>query len=206
MRIFLAVLIACLVCCVAVPPTTGGVLSHSQCSLRWQAQSFPLEVVVDRRFSSEQQDALQEAILDWNEAVGSDVFTLQREIDWWDSEIQNPHTNTIYVLLADIPDDPPSVIQGLSIVHDDSCYIDRALVFFDVAVPDGDAMLVFMHELGHTLGLAHDPDWQPSIMYPYANTSGGRILMDDINFVRWETTHDYQGNSSLPASNAVTFD
>jgi len=204
MRTLLALLFLCLVGCMGIPPTTGGVLHYHGCPAYWQPSDFPLPLVVDRRLSPERQDALQQAVLEWNEATGAQVFTVVREIDWYDSELLHPRDGTVYVLQSDLVDnDFPNVTQGLAVLHNPNCYIENVLVFIDVAVPNEDARLVWKHELGHSLGLAHD-HWQPSIMWRFATASGDRIMENDLNYIRWEMTRDYQADS--PVSERPTFD
>jgi hypothetical protein len=193
MRVLLAMLFICLVGCAALPPTSGGVFRHGECSVRWQPQDFPLEVVVDDRLSGERQQALQEAILFWNEEVGETVFTIERTVHWLDVPfLARPH-GTVFVLEGDIPDmSPPEITQGwatLSYVDDFPCQINDALIVIDLAVSPGDASIVIRHELGHALGLSHD-GWQRSIMYRHASDSGGRVMPDDRHFIQWEMTND----------------
>lgn len=198
MRILLALLLTCLVGCAAMPPVSGGVFHHDTCVAAWQSNDFPLEVVVDRRLPPEAQVGLQAAISIWNDAAGSPVFTITREIDWWDRELLDPHEGTIYVMYMDLP----SPLLGLCSLEWPDCRNHYAIVTFDVAAPFWGATLIFEHELGHALGLTHD-DWQPSIMWPYALESGGRILHEDLRYVQWEMTHGYSGNPSLPASDSL---
>lgn len=207
MRILLALLFTCLVGCMAVPPTTGGVFHNDVCAARWQSSDFPLHIAVDRRLSPERQDALQEAVLEWNEAAGATVFTIDRFIDWYDREYMHRAQGWIYILVGDLPDiiehGVVNHLQGFCDLdwHTPDCTDRNALITLDVAVPNADAMLVFKHELGHALGLEHD-NWQPSIMWPYARESGNRILPDDLNFVHWEMTHGNQANPTVPSSDA----
>lgn len=209
MRILLAVLFACLVGCAAVPPMTGGVYHNSdQCAAVWQSEDFPLEVVVDRRLSPERQRALQEAIQTWNDVAGTTVFTITREIDWYEREMMYRHDGTIYVMQGDLTQvqmDGLGYILGLCNLDWHDCHNHNALVTIDLAAPDWGASLIFEHELGHALGLTHD-NWQPSIMWPYVLESGARVLPDDRNFVQWELTNDHQGNPSLSTSDAGTDD
>lgn len=194
---FLLALFLCLVGCAAsTPPLYSGVYHHGDCVAVWQANEFPLEVVVDRRFSPERQLALQEAVTEWNTAVGTPVFTITREIDWYDTEIFARREHTIYVVLNDLP----NTWLGVCSLEWSDCRSHNALIGFDVASPDWGATLIFEHELGHALGLMHDDHWTPSIMYPYVLESGGRILDDDLNYVRWETTHGYQADPTVSES------
>lgn len=200
MRVLLALLLVCLMGCAALPPTMGGVLQQGSCTVYWQPEDFPLHVVVDRRLSPARQEALQSATLRWNEEVGETVFTIDREIDWYDRELLHPRRSTIYVILLDLPDHiPGETTQGwCSLEATQECQILHGLVFLDLAAPDETATLIFTHELGHAVGLSHD-SWQPSIMYRHANSSGGQVMQDDINFIQWEMGNGRQRDSSLSA-------
>ena len=194
MRCVLLLLCMLLSGCGAVP-TTGGVLHHNSCPLTWEPQDFPLSVVVDTRLSGNQQAALIESVQAWNIAVGANVFTITREVEWFSTELLSPQTQTVYVLLSDLSN-AGYLVQGLASLEAQDCHIQYVRVFIDLDVPDSDASLVLIHELGHSLGLSHDR-WQPSIMWQYANSSGGRIMPDDVNFIQWELTHGNQRNPSL---------
>lgn len=184
-----------LVGCANLPPTIGGVLHHQDCAIHWQPNDFPLEIVVDRRFSPAQQETLHNSVDTWNTEVGGIVFTISREIDWFSRELLSPLPSTVYVLLYDLPEDN---VQGLTTLDDERCHINRALVFLDVSVPTGDTRLVLTHELGHALSLAHDVE-QQSVMWPYAATSGGQIMPEDVRFIIWEMTYD-QASTSVSES------
>lgn len=204
MRTLLAMLFLCLVGCMGMPPTAGGVLHSHGCPAYWQPSDFPLSLVVDRQLSPERQNALQQAVLEWNRAVGAQVFTIDREIDWYDNELLHPIDSTVYAMQSDLPDSSlPEQTLGLCILQSPYCHIEHARIFIDVATNDDDARLVWKHELGHALGLSHDP-WQPSIMWRYATTSGDRIMENDLNYIRWEMTRDYQ--TDTPVSERSTFD
>lgn len=194
MRILL-VLFMCLVGCAAsTPPLYSGVFNQGpECVAVWQSNEFPLEIVVDRRFSPEQQQALQEAVVTWNSAVGASVFEITREVNWYDTEVWARHDGTIYVILNDLP----APWLGICALDWHDCASHNALIGFDVASPAWGATLIFEHELGHALGLAHDFSWRPSIMFPYVLDSGARIMADDINVVRWEMTHGYQEHPAV---------
>lgn len=203
MRYILLALLFMLVGCAAnMPPSAGGVYYTDETSqvVRWYPQDFPLTLVVDEDFGETNLEALQQAVFAWNNRLDSEVFALSaHRVSWTSSEIYAPDPSTVIVLRGDIPDDHPTMIkqgQANLIWHELTGRMTHAYVFLDVAVPDRDAMVVLKHELGHVLGLRHDT-WRGSIMFRDAVASGGRIMPDDLTFVRWEMTND-QTSSTLP--------
>jgi len=154
--------------------------------LHWYPEDFPLEVVADKRLPVSQQLALQEAVTDWNEAVGFTAFTLSREIDWWSPELSTRMRGTVYVQRYDISDlDFSDDVQGVAILDLVDTQIRSVAIFVDTDVFEENVLLVLMHELGHSLGLVHDLDPE-SVMYPQESSQGGHILTDHVIFARWE--------------------
>lgn len=187
-----------------LPPTSADVYYTNDTVhvVRWHPQDFPLTLLVDADFGETNLEALQQAVFSWNSSLDSEVFVLaERRVSWTSSEIYAPDSGTIIVLRGDIPDDSPMRIkQGQANLtwNERTGHLANVYVFLDIAVPDRDAMLVLKHELGHALGLRHD-DWRGSVMYRDAVGSGGRIMPDDLNFVRWEMTNN-QFNVAAPGA------
>lgn len=186
MRSMLFVLTAVLLL-VGCVPTFGGVLRNEVCYARWPANSFPISVVVDSRLTPARQVAVQNAVIRWNAEVGFTVFTVDRIIDVMDTEWLHPHPGTVYIDQWDIEDRGLTVLAGQAVLVyvPGTCSVHHAFVSIDTAAPNEFADLIMAHELGHALGLSHD-EWQPSLMYPYYDTSGNRILDDDISYIEWQ--------------------
>lgn len=168
-------------------PTFGGVLRNDLCHARWSASDFPISIVVDSRVSPERQIALEEAALRWNTEVGFTVFSVDRTIDVMDREWLHPRRGVIYVEQWDIADRGVNVIAGEAVLVyvPLTCIVHHVFVSIDSAAPETYAAIIFAHELGHALGLSHD-NWQPSLMYPFYDTSGNRIMAEDIAYIEWQ--------------------
>lgn len=165
--------------------------------LHWYPEDFPLEVVADKRIPPTQQFALQEAITEWNEAVGFTAFTLSREIDWWNPELSARLRGTVYVQRYDISDlDFSNEVQGIAILDLVDTQIRSVAIFLDVDVSEENVTLVLKHELGHSLGLVHD--FNPaSVMYPQESPQGGYILSSHVIFARWEADTQFSEDTEV---------
>lgn len=193
--LLVALSIGLLGCSVRLPPIQGGVYFTAETSavVRWHPTDFPLTLVVDEQFDEMYFEALQQAVFAWNDKLDAQVFVISaHRVSRDSSEMDALDSGTVLVLQGDIPNEDSTLFRQGQAFLDYSQRTGRlrsARIVLDVAVSRADAMLVFKHELGHTLGLQHDGEIE-SIMYWHATASDGRIMLDDLNFVRWEMTND----------------
>lgn len=163
---------------------------HGVCGapIHWQDNDFPIQIYVAEDLPPERQGALQSAVLHWNEAAGLTVFTVV-------GYSTTARQGRIIVQSYDLPDDLPSMEDdewtvGLTrnvTSNELTGHIEYSIVSIDYKTPDWQAEIVFAHELGHALGLAHDMSTS-SVMYRRASQSAGYIEPDDITFVRLQAS------------------
>lgn len=167
-------------------PSNGVLENNEEQFLSWRGEDFPLDVVISENVSDDNRSTVMDSIQEWNMAARSDVFAFREDIPWDSTELLTRRRATIYVSSLDLPDTgAPDSTQAETILHWRRTTITDATLTLDVALSRNDARLVVLHELGHCLGLSHDT-WRPSVMYRYAPQSGGRIMDDDLNFVRFQ--------------------
>ena len=143
--------------------------------IRWEKSRFPLQIVVDPTVSDWYMDVMYAAYL-WNIKTGLPLFAIPvlKSTEGLDdiyglilvreaSVASFPHTNLGYTFLGNIIDAP---------------------IYLPPGVPDSITARVAVHELGHVLGLDHDPSNQTSVMYPTALTSEFGITDHDITVLR----------------------
>lgn len=171
-----------------LPPTqfNNGVYRDKGRVVRWYPEDFPLEILVDAELQPTRVEALQEAVMWWNDVVGAEVFTITREISFYGREASHPPQGTLIVTEADLPELTPGLItQGYARLFWRGPKMRYVYVLIDWIVPTTQAKTVFAHELGHSLGLTHDES-DRSLMFHASVNSQECILEDDIAFVRWE--------------------
>jgi predicted Zn-dependent protease len=159
---FMAVIVAVLTV-VAIVGVAYGVLHHEEPGFmavrpHWQPSDFPLRVnagsyATPGELSAHDRTAVFSAISTVNERLGFPTLRLATGDETWDSAAI---TVTVGVPTEQGWQDP----GGTATIHDHRCEIETANTGTDEILG-----LVLYHELGHCLGLAHDP-WEGSIMRP----------------------------------------
>jgi hypothetical protein len=185
MRQFLVFLTVLSISACAHLPTVGGVLRHNNMYSRWYPEDFPLNVVISPSLNTQTQEILLDCMNIWNAMIGTEVFVPTEVVGINDPEWWSRRDRTIYIHVDDLSDEGWLGVTNSTI---NSGHFENALIQLDSHVNDDtDIYLVLLHELGHSLGLAHD-DYRPSIMYEFAASSGGRILPVDRYWVIYQMT------------------
>lgn len=166
------------VSCVSTFRHTNNVHLFNNEPVRWHESQFPLIITSDDSIDRNDEIALINSINVWNNRIGEDVFLYLGQNDGIPGNISFRQ--------RDVEDTSPTVTtQAICWYRNEGHWMQRSIITIDILTSPKDSLYVLIHELGHSLGLEHDT-YQQSIMYWSASQSGGRILTDDANFVRWQ--------------------
>ena len=133
--------------------------------ISWDRSQFPLRVR-----STIDDPALIIAMMVWNLQLEKDVFVFG-DVGW-------------DIGITTGPAHAPNALAG-TVHFSDKGHLG-AFVFMYEASLELDApkrVAIYVHELGHVLGLGHDFDMPESTMYPYSNPAG-ELTAADLEAVR----------------------
>lgn len=164
----------------------GSTRSRNGTEMYWAPEDFPLRVIVDEDVDPITYLSVLVATIEWNNAVGHELF----EVFTAPTEDINPREcRTIIVRRYDIQEvlNTPEVWDAFhrGRTHPGSSQFCLGYIAMDDEPSDEWLIPIFVHELGHSLGLAHD-GIESSIMYP--TIRGSRVTKsiqeEDIRRVR----------------------
>lgn len=140
----------------------------------WYKSDFPIQLVPSGVVTKDEMSAVREAAMSWNVVAGFEVFTLEGK-----------SKSLVPVFFSKIAIAPGKEIAGFgpSSVDKDG-HINHALVLIDPDLKSHVLDSVVTHELGHVLGLQHDPDNEFSIMHPHG--LGLVVWPDDAAYIKSE--------------------
>ena len=199
-------------------PLDGGMLVRNGETVYWSAADFPIDVYVDTRgsgtFSRQFFDTIK-AIIYVNGIIPEHLGPLLVFKGLVDYDVDVPAKNSILITFSN------HVVSGKGVISDgialpfmvgNSSRFHSCKITMDMGVPAADFVNVVNHELGHCLGLAHDPGDDRSIMYPYSRLGSPQYWMpDDIDKLiamkkgilrQWL---QYVGPSDMRRANTVHF-
>lgn len=154
------------------PPLDGGHLITNNQEVHWEPQYFPLPVLIDSSMPGNRIDGMYAAIKVWNTSTGVTVFapvlvdpsqSLPSGCGWI-SAVQRPlNTSGLWT----------------SVEKPGTSKLCAGEVALDVDALHKSSQKLWIHELGHGLGLAHDHGDRRSIMYPTVYSDAPQYIMPD---------------------------
>lgn len=144
-----------------------------------QVTDFPVVVNLKSTFTDEDILKAQEAIEEWNDAVGETVFVLNTNPD-----VSKDGCGYVDVETFTLPDKT----FGITWHSDCSAIIKITNTNNDVHEYFKE---VLMHELGHAIGLHHENYDYTSIMYRYVDDHRLKLSENSIDYI-WQVMHCFQ--------------
>jgi hypothetical protein len=178
-------------------PVTGA-------NFHWQSENFPIPVYIHPNMDTERQLGLLVAIDYWNEQVGSDVFVgMIAPLDWPMFEANGFVPVRGYLSVEDgvlglssrgLQENGVAVVSLRTGHRELRGEIHSARITIGTHVSDWrESAAILVHELGHSLGLAHDGNDEMSLMYYSATISPDQVLQqEDIEYVRGQVGVSYE--------------
>ena len=139
----------------------------------WHPDSFPIKVYIHSKDRIEFVQGMETAVNVWNNAIGVQVFEAKR-MDFTETLPKDCGWVASIVVL-----DLENAGYWRGRYRPNSSEICHGQISIRPTVKDNNITKVFIHELGHSLGLAHDEGHKRSIMYPVVYTNYSQYIMPD---------------------------
>lgn len=156
------------------PLLDGGRTIKNDYEAYWHSENFPIKVFIDSRDPVEFQESMEIAARVWNMSLGLQVFDTER-VDFSNATI----TNTCGWVASQVVHD----LETSGLWHGEYYPGTSEICFGQVSIQPNikknNIIKIFMHELGHALGLAHDEGDKRSIMHPIVFSDYPQYIMPD---------------------------
>jgi predicted Zn-dependent protease len=132
-----------------------GLYKTNQGPLIWEAKSFPISVFAHGSVSKENRESIKVAINKWNSRVGRKVFQLgnyEKPVD----EEKDTHCGWVVITEGEIQPYAPESWYAFYVPHYHQNKICSGFIMIDDDADSEYSDKIFIHELGHALGLVHD--------------------------------------------------
>lgn len=183
------------------PSDPGLMTSVSNRPLYWQKKHLPLMVVLDDTLASWEAD-VKFGINVWNNVVDGPIFIFGGVMDTFD--LGNGGSGIIVTTTAGPGADPHAYLKW-----DEKTGILRAApIRIPLNIYPQYRLRVITHELGHVLGLDHDPEIPWSVMHPSVRGDGsGKWSVtngDRETLLKWYNPDKLLGEVNAPRTKTST--
>jgi hypothetical protein len=151
----------------------GGHLIKNDHESYWEAQYFPITVYIDSSAPAHVRAGVKDAITMWNFRVGTNVLS-PTEMNF----LEDLPTGCGWIAAVQVAEQESSGLWR-GVYKDGTSKICNGQVSVRNGVNDQNITKLFMHEIGHAFGLAHDHGDRRSIMYPTVYTDFPQYIMPD---------------------------
>jgi hypothetical protein len=172
----------------------GGSFTRNNLEAYWEPDSFPVEILIDTSMDMNAQMSVLDAVEQWNSEVGRDLFV---PVSYIAGTTPTRQCGWIIIAQIDIQGEPFNTPENWDAFHQgsfkgSSSKFCGGLIVFDQDLNNRPEWLapIAVHELGHGLGLAHDPGDPRSIMYPHVRNMPQPQVIRSNDIIRVQSTYD----------------